>query len=433
MQIFFKNFLFFFEKICFNNKLCLRGVISKETIFFSGVFMKVFFCKICLFFIFIFLLALPGYSQYEAWNKLLGVPFFNANYQWHRQEFEQTMRRSCRLFFRGSNELRTAVPRFAILDSTAYEIRANYDKAGNLTVIDIIFANKGDNVEDRRIRKVVRNTARLLEKKISALGGMPKRSDYGHKKMQNDAKKWNVDNKAEIVLEYASSEFVALHISFATQSGSSGKQNKQAAASETDILNNVSSTIFGDVYIKNIPMVNQGNKGYCVPATVERVLRYYGINNINMHQLADAGNTNRGGGTSSRAMFSGISSACRKSGLKMASTGEVRMKMVKKYIDRGVPIFWCMFSNPEYEELRARSKQLRQQAESPQAWAKKNKKIKISSGGNGHMCLIIGYNELTEEIAVSNSWGDHEISPSWVPLRVAVRVSQGSTVVLMPR
>ena len=399
----------------------------------TGVFMKVFFGKICLFFIFIFLLALPVYSQYEAWNKLFGVPFFNANYQWQRQEFEQSMRRNCRLFFRGSNELRTAVPRFKILDSTPHEIRANYDISGNLTVIDIFFANKGDNVEDRRIRKVIRNTARSLEKKISVLGGEPRSSEYGHRKMQNDAQKWSIANKAEIVLEYASSEFVALHISFATQSGSSGKQNKQTAASETDILNNVSSTIFGDVYIKNIPMVNQGNKGYCVPATVERVLRYYGINNINMHQLADAGNTNRGGGTSSRAMFRGISSACRKSGLKMASNGDVRMKMVKKYIDRGIPIFWSMFSNPEYEALRMKSKQLRPQAESPQAWAKKNKKIKISRGGNGHMCLIIGYNELTEEVAVSNSWGDHEIPPSWIPLQVAVRVSQGSTVVLMPR
>ena len=227
------------------------------------------------------LFSLPVYSQYEKWNRLLGVPFFNKDYQWNKQSFETNMRRNCRLFFRGSSELRTAVPRFAILDSTAYEIRANYDKAGNLTVIDIIFANKGDNVEDRRIRKVIRNTARLLEKKISALGGIPKRSDYGHKKMQNDAKKWNVDNKAEIVLEYASNEFVALHICFAARSGISGERKRHKAVSESDILDNVVSTIFGDVYIKNIPMVNQGNKGYCVPATVERVLRYYGINNIN--------------------------------------------------------------------------------------------------------------------------------------------------------
>lgn len=337
------------------------------------------------------------------------------------------------MFFRGSSELRTAVPRFAILDSTAYEIRANYDKAGNLTVIDIIFANKGDNVEDRRIRKVIRNTARSLEKKISALGGMPKRSDYGHKKMQNDAKKWNVDNKAEIVLEYVGSEFVALHICFAARSGISGERKKHNAVSESDILDNVVSTIFGDVYIKNIPMVNQGNKGYCVPATVERVLRYYGINNINMHQLADAGNTNRGGGTNSRAMFNGISSACRKSGLKMASSGDVRMKMVKKYISKGIPIFWSMFSNQEYEKLRDRSRRLRPQADSVKEWIKRNNALKVPKGGNGHMCLIIGYNEQTEEIAVSNSWGDHEIEPSWIPLRVAVRVSQGSTMVLMPK
>ena len=40
-------------------------------------------------------------------------------------------------------------------------------------------------------------------------------------------------------------------------------------------------------------MVDQGQKGYCVPATVERVLRYYGINDLNMHQLAEAGKTGK--------------------------------------------------------------------------------------------------------------------------------------------
>ena len=111
-------------------------------------------------------------------------------------------------------------------------------------------------------------------------------------------------------------------------------------------------------------MVDQGPKGYCVPATVERVLKYYGINNMNMHQLADAGNTRQGGGTTTREMFGGISSACRRSGLKMASPGEVRLKVIKKYIDEGIPVFWCMYSNSDYEELRTRSRHLRKNASS---------------------------------------------------------------------
>ena len=152
-----------------------------------------------------------------------------------------------------------------------------------------------------------------------------------------------------------------------------------------------------------------------------------------MHQLADAGNTRKGGGTTNREMFSGISSACRRCGLKMAAPGEVRLKEIKKYIDSGIPIFWSMYSGTDYEVLRSRNSYLRQRASSPQEWAKKNKKLSVKRDGGGHMCLIIGYNESTQEIAVSNSWGMGEVKPSWVPLHIALKVSQGKTVVLMPR
>ena len=297
----------------------------------------------------------------------------------------------------------------------------------------LFFSNKGDNADIKKIRKLIRDTARTLEKKLTGIGGTPARCDYGHRKMQNNALKWSC-GKTDIILEYVNKEYVVLHICYPVQNVPAAMTaKKDVSVKNADVSENVASNLFGDVYIENIPMVEQGNKGYCVPATVERVLRYYGINNINMHQLADAGNTRQGGGTSSREMFKGISSACRRSGLKMNSPGEVRLKMIKKYIDKGIPLFWSMYSNAEYEKLRSRNRYLRERAASPQEWAEKNKKLTVSRDGDGHMCLIIGYNELSREIAVSNSWGGAEVHPSWVPLHIAVKVSQGSTVVLMPR
>jgi hypothetical protein len=41
----------------------------------------------------------------------------------------------------------------------------------------------------------------------------------------------------------------------------------------------------GDVKLKGLPMVDQGEKGYCVVASVERVLRYYGAT-VDQHELA---------------------------------------------------------------------------------------------------------------------------------------------------
>lgn len=43
----------------------------------------------------------------------------------------------------------------------------------------------------------------------------------------------------------------------------------------------------GDVYISGVPMVDQGDKGYCATATVERCLKYYGIENVDMHKIAE--------------------------------------------------------------------------------------------------------------------------------------------------
>ena len=45
------------------------------------------------------------------------------------------------------------------------------------------------------------------------------------------------------------------------------------------------------------------------------------------------------------------------------------------------------------------------------------------------LCLIIGYNEKTDEIAVSNSWGEHENTPSWISMTDAGIVHRGCLVI----
>ena len=64
----------------------------------------------------------------------------------------------------------------------------------------------------------------------------------------------------------------------------------------------------GDVILKDIPMVNQGPKGYCVPATWERAMRYMGVP-ADMYVLAMAGQSGAGGGTSVVAIANGAKAA----------------------------------------------------------------------------------------------------------------------------
>ena len=64
--------------------------------------------------------------------------------------------------------------------------------------------------------------------------------------------------------------------------------------SKTKAKSHVKKNADGDVWIDGVPMVDQGQKGYCAAATSERVLRYYGFA-IDEHEIAQAaGTTARG-------------------------------------------------------------------------------------------------------------------------------------------
>ena len=69
----------------------------------------------------------------------------------------------------------------------------------------------------------------------------------------------------------------------------------------------------GDTYISDIPMVDQGQKGYCVVAVAERVLRYYG-QDIDQHQIAQKAGTEEG--TSLMGFEKAIKSISRGLGFK---------------------------------------------------------------------------------------------------------------------
>ena len=57
----------------------------------------------------------------------------------------------------------------------------------------------------------------------------------------------------------------------------------------------------GDVWLGDVPMVDQGQKGYCVVASTERVMRYYG-SDVDANELAQVANSDAAQGTSTLAM-----------------------------------------------------------------------------------------------------------------------------------
>ncbi|MEQ1851017.1 MAG: hypothetical protein ABMA01_05425, partial [Chthoniobacteraceae bacterium] len=82
-------------------------------------------------------------------------------------------------------------------------------------------------------------------------------------------------------------------------STSTGGAPKMAKA---DLSKKVQRGADGDVFIPDIPMVDQGDKGYCAVATAARVLNYYGIP-ADQHEMAQvSGNEAGGGGTNPEEM-----------------------------------------------------------------------------------------------------------------------------------
>lgn len=237
----------------------------------------------------------------------------------------------------------------------------------------------------------------------------------------------------------------------------------------------------GDVYIDGVPMVDQGQKGYCAAASAERILRYYGLQ-IDQHQVAQLAETSAASGTS----LEGIAEAAENIGKSFSlavdvlikadggrgnfdksSTGEeiadynkaaARMRKPKidwhdhakqtgphsmmidvasiyaamepevllaaksakkqdmtkfraniaKYVDKGIPLMWsCMVGMfPEVPDIG-------------------------KNGAFGHMRLIIGYNNKTDEVIYTDSWGGaHALKR--MPMNQAWAMTKG-LLVLKPR
>ncbi len=179
-----------------------------------------------------------------------------------------------------------------------------------------------------------------------------------------------------------------------------------AAVRLGDLPNNLVKSENGDVFIGNIPMVDQGDKGYCVVASTQRAFEYYGIG-ADMHQIAQVTKADPNLGTSSLLMAKALDSIdyrfkTRLEIIGLGGPGELSEPIKKKgeyfvgkkvderkfskeihsYIDNGLPLLWSLVLGiaPEIPQLNVQA-------------------------GGGHMRLIIGYNDKSGEIIFSDSWG----------------------------
>ncbi len=389
---------------------------------------------------------------FEALNQAFGIPIWTDDNLWDDADAAVGAR------LRWREESRTAESAsfrdYAGKDARVLGARpfsqALQCSGGTASQISIVFANKGDvdqlievdpalseirmkqeiTRQVRDYRKFIEADTRALAAKLTEALGEPVADKFGQGSSAGEkVLRWDWKGHA-ILLAAPRGEYVAVRIAPAgTADGASAKR-----VGDADLMAKLAARIEkrpnGDVVIRDIPMVDQGPKGYCVPATWERTLRYMGIP-ADMYVLAMAGSTEVGGGTSLAGMMAGVSDAVRAAGRRLTTGGgRVTAQTVARTIDKGLPIMWGMFVVEDLNRAITNRSRQRGSVTDWDAYKEMLKPLRQAARriqtdvDDAHMCMIIGYNADTREIAISDSWGPM-FAERWITEEEANAISAG--------
>ncbi|MCX6993586.1 MAG: C39 family peptidase [Kiritimatiellaeota bacterium] len=331
-------------------------------------------------------------------------------------------------------------------------------KDGKMDAVLIMFANKGDTLgmapdqeeyaapkefkealikfqeRERQLAKTIRTQGDLIEQTLKGLLGNYTKQRFGEgNKTTELVKTWHWTNHVFMLSEQKDAS-LSLRIVSAACAGTRGKA---VQVTDTDLRAELKTRVVhrdnGDVVVTGIPMIDQGEKGYCVPTTWARFLRYMGIP-ADEYVLANAAQTKKGGGTSNVQMLAAVTQMVKQNRRTIKTvTGRITLNQVAKYIDNGLPIMWSMYSVGPFEDVGQSAD--RMGSESPEAWkqslktARKAAKQLKPALDRMHVCMIIGYNPRTDEIAISDSWGLRH-AEKWYTLDEVQAVSQNEMFVI---
>jgi len=231
------------------------------------------------------------------------------------------------------------------------------------------------------------------------------------------------------------------------------------ASKSKKLATNVVRDPRGDVFVDNVPMVDQGAKGYCAAAAAERILRYFGTD-VDEHEIAAAAGTTAESGTSVDAMVktvvalgkryrfavqtvagdAGESDESRIANLdkRVAQYNKTAKRMKKPQIEESVYVRRSgnMISyNPGAAAEAMDAEVLKEMKTNGAGKARyqmflKNVRKNVAAGQpllwgvtlgiypeadlpqarGGHLRLILGYNDRKGEILYTDSWGKgHEL------------------------
>ena len=357
-----------------------------------------------------------------------------------------------------------------ILGARAYSC-VLYATKGSPTEISLVFVNVGDYDWDKKFaaeagdklkdtdeatasddvaeikqqihddfEKALKQDAQSITDGLTHLFGDPSHQGFGGgAETREQVKRWDWQGHA-FLLSNVPDTYVALRIvptDVADSYGTGGGLDRDAL--KATLLQRVVRSDNGDVVVGDIPMVDQGPKGYCVPATWERYLRFLGIP-ADMYVLAMAGGTSEKG-TNVSAMMENVESLVGEYHRKIdVNSGDLDLTAIAKNIDAGLPLMWSCEIHRSFERAISQRKEDRAEVTDWDAWAAQlaagddkeiASEITDDQALGAHQRMIIGYNAKTGEIAISDSWSK-AFAIRWMTLREANAINLGHTYAIEP-
>ncbi|MEI6377432.1 MAG: C39 family peptidase [bacterium] len=401
----------------------------------------------------------------EEVNKALGIPLFGSGSLWeendaivaNRLRWPQESKTTYEAGYRRYPYTFNTETRVLGVRSLALFLQGVNDKTARAT---ILFANKGDvaffssarearqqaanskqplNVTDNMLRgfqDAMRKDKATLESSLRALFGDALPARTGRFATTAEAgQRWDWKGHTFLLMT-PPNEYVLLRILPTVSLDDDAAGRKSFAAAKANLSKRVERRENGDVLISDLPMVDQGRKGYCVPATFERVLRYYGLSE-DMNILATAGKTGAGGGTSVEAIQGATYNLLRDAGANISQkTFSGSIQEIKPIIDAGKPILFTHYSTEDFNKRVNERMAHRVAVTNWEEWKNNflpslKKTIPLQPDPMyGHICLIIGYNEKTREIAISDSWGP-AATERWMTEEEARQIKQSSGITVI--
>ena len=292
-------------------------------------------------------------------------------------------------------------------------------KKDKLQTISFSLYNRGDNGEMTDKKKFKAFSLKLKSLCTKSFGKKVKRTREGASR--NTVYNWlGKYSKFQLIVSSSKRPFRGQYITLRLQK----KGKKKELIKKKDLKSITKKKKNGDTYIEGVPMVDQGAKHYCVAASIARIAQFYG-RDLPMHEVAKLADTSSSDGTSVNQAFRAMKDASSK--LKMRfKTLKLKSDVIKNYSKAtkkrvSSPYLQYLYQNTSGSDvlktitkksrgLKSYRKLIKKSIDAgkPIAWSMvcgvHNEKGSSGSIG-GHMRILIGYNEKTDEVIYSDSWG----------------------------